>query len=50
MGDCEVCNARPAVGEFDLDGIEALLCRVCSSTRNEDGSVVLTDARGNRHA
>lgn len=44
--DCELCNAREAVGEFDLEGVEVKLCASCSVYRKEDGSVALTDARG----
>lgn len=47
MGDeCELCNARDAVGTFDLEGVEVALCAPCSAIRYEDGSVALTDARG----
>lgn len=38
---CEVCFARLAIGTFNVEDTETLLCRRCSCYRNSDNSGVV---------
>jgi hypothetical protein len=42
MDDCEICLAREAIGTFDVDDVETLLCEVCAGNpRTLNGAVVI---------
>lgn len=38
---CEICFARKAIGTFNVDDVETLVCAYDSTLRNEDGTQVV---------
>ncbi|MEJ8654853.1 hypothetical protein WKI65_44150 [Streptomyces sp. MS1.AVA.3] len=43
---CEACRARLATANYNVDGVETLLCRGCVQDRIPDGDDVVFDRGG----